>query len=472
MAKIPEDMSYKVIKKVGIISQIPTGGRIEANIIAWGGHKPAMDIREWNETGTRPRSGLALSETEMNKLISSYLRWRTSNNAIDASKTLYKAENYTVHEEIGILSGYDRGYRKELTISTPIGNPPRIELRRWKRDHRGIGRGIGFTLEQADEMIKLLIWYRDAEREVELRDFQVSKAESGERRRIRCLFRHREEIVVTAAIRNDGKKPKSLAFVESYAGYPNLEEFIPSNVREKVLKEAQRQLLMITEAPEPLIKTASEEMKAAKTFSERIKASVAASGIPGRAVARKANIGESTVASWCRYKHDKHVLTDGLRATSKVLGVNPLWLTAGTLPILASGKPEELPKNRSENQRKIPASKPYITPKMVAAPKPAIEKNADERTLEAINSCIISLAKNKASDAKDLHRFFARLRTEMEEKIFFDETPKIREDAGHLSEINSVILRLGDLKLESEVKDEIYVFLASRRLDIEFKLIG
>lgn len=478
MSKIPEDMSYHIVKKVGIISQLPNGHVQEANIIAWNGHKPAMDIRRWDDSGTKPRYGITLSETEMNKLISAYLEWRKDHNELTVPEEhVYHAGSYSVYEVLGILSDFDRGYRKELTISADIDNVPMLELRKWKKDHRGRGKGIAFTLPQADQMIKLLIWYRDGSRIPKLTSVSNTDQSENERRRIHCVFSAKEQIDVIAAIQKIDGKLENNAWITKYACSSELTEFIPKEIEEKVIKEAKRQILMkktkptetkTQKAADMRLTSVSREMREAETFGDRIRTAIKHSGFSGRAISKAAGAGECMASYWARQKKKEHTVSEQVKAVADLLGVNPEWLGSGKLPILAKDITDEaeIPKETVAPEEK-PEMKPVVKVQHLFG---------EDRMLDAINSCIYCLAKTKPVDARSMHRFFADIRTELEEKLLFGEENKTSEswtekDAEYLRSINDVIFRIRDLALEESVADDIYTYLSEKRFDLELRMI-
>lgn len=367
MAKIPDDMSYKLIAKVGIISQLDYGDTKEANIIAWSGHRPMMDIRGWDKTGTRPRYGLSLSESEMNKLITSYLKWRSNHNTtLTSEKPVYKTSKYAVYEVIGVLSGFSKGFRKELTLSSWMNDAPSIDLRWWKEKNRGSGRGISFTLEEADTLIRMLLCYRDEEKTPKLVEVESLDCEPHQRKRIRCTFKAGEEIDVIAKISDGESGPDLITYIESYSGYPGLESFVPEKICNSIMSEASRQVLgNVTEkvaAPkksaagkksmpdataskkasatssdtsvDPKIKVISRNMMLASSFGERIAATIDQSGVSIAELSRRAGIGTCTPSYWKTRMAKEYVISGQLDAFAKVLGVRAKWLATGKGPIL------------------------------------------------------------------------------------------------------------------------------------------
>lgn len=66
-----KEITYKVIKKFGTISQSGTTTK-ELRLVSWNGGEPKYDIRGWytdDKGEERANKGLTLTETELRKLV-------------------------------------------------------------------------------------------------------------------------------------------------------------------------------------------------------------------------------------------------------------------------------------------------------------------------------------------------------------------------------------------------------------------
>ncbi len=59
------EISYKIIKKLGVLSESKNGWKKEINLISWNERSPKYDIREWSPDGEKMGKGVTLSEEEM-----------------------------------------------------------------------------------------------------------------------------------------------------------------------------------------------------------------------------------------------------------------------------------------------------------------------------------------------------------------------------------------------------------------------
>lgn len=59
------EISYKIIKKLGVLSESKNGWKKEINLISWNDRSPKYDIREWSPDSEKMGKGVTLSEEEM-----------------------------------------------------------------------------------------------------------------------------------------------------------------------------------------------------------------------------------------------------------------------------------------------------------------------------------------------------------------------------------------------------------------------
>ena len=59
-----------------------------------------------------------------------------------------KEVTFEIREHIAVLSEGKDGWKKEVTITSWNGGPPRLDIRSWNSDHERMTRGITFTDEE------------------------------------------------------------------------------------------------------------------------------------------------------------------------------------------------------------------------------------------------------------------------------------------------------------------------------------
>ena len=64
--------------------------------------------------------------------------------------------SYEIVEEIAILSENNKGWRKELTLVSWNGRPPKFDLRDWAPDHEKMGKGLTLTNEEFEQLQKAI----------------------------------------------------------------------------------------------------------------------------------------------------------------------------------------------------------------------------------------------------------------------------------------------------------------------------
>jgi len=59
-------------------------------------------------------------------------------------------------EFLGVFSGGGKSWNKEVNLVSWNGRPAKLDIRPWQRDHKKCGKGIALTIEEAEELSKLL----------------------------------------------------------------------------------------------------------------------------------------------------------------------------------------------------------------------------------------------------------------------------------------------------------------------------
>ncbi|MFP7171303.1 YdbC family protein [Terribacillus sp. 7520-G] len=62
------ELSYEIVKEIGVLSVSPKGWRKELNLISWNGREPKYDIRDWAPDHEKMGKGITLSAEEVSEL--------------------------------------------------------------------------------------------------------------------------------------------------------------------------------------------------------------------------------------------------------------------------------------------------------------------------------------------------------------------------------------------------------------------
>lgn len=65
--------------------------------------------------------------------------------------------SYEIMEEIGVISENKNGWRKELTLVSWNGRPPKYDLRDWAPNHEKMGKGITLSNEEFIKLKEILL---------------------------------------------------------------------------------------------------------------------------------------------------------------------------------------------------------------------------------------------------------------------------------------------------------------------------
>lgn len=63
-----KNITFEIIRHIGVVSESPTGWLKEVNLISWGGGTPKYDIRDWSPDHERMSKGITLTENEARKI--------------------------------------------------------------------------------------------------------------------------------------------------------------------------------------------------------------------------------------------------------------------------------------------------------------------------------------------------------------------------------------------------------------------
>ena len=59
------EIKYEITKKIGVLSQAPSGWAKQLNLISWNDRDAKYDIREWSPDGEKMGKGVTLSKEEL-----------------------------------------------------------------------------------------------------------------------------------------------------------------------------------------------------------------------------------------------------------------------------------------------------------------------------------------------------------------------------------------------------------------------
>ncbi len=63
------EITFKITKELGVISENAKGWKRELNMVSWNDHDPKYDIRDWSPDHTRMSKGVSMTEEEMKTLV-------------------------------------------------------------------------------------------------------------------------------------------------------------------------------------------------------------------------------------------------------------------------------------------------------------------------------------------------------------------------------------------------------------------
>jgi len=62
------EISFKIVKEVGVLSELPSGWQKEINLVSWNEREPKYDLRDWNADHEKMRKGITLTVDELAQL--------------------------------------------------------------------------------------------------------------------------------------------------------------------------------------------------------------------------------------------------------------------------------------------------------------------------------------------------------------------------------------------------------------------
>ena len=62
------EITVNIVKKIGVISETPSGWQKQLNIVSWNNAEPKYDIRDWSPDGTKMNKGVSFTDEELKAL--------------------------------------------------------------------------------------------------------------------------------------------------------------------------------------------------------------------------------------------------------------------------------------------------------------------------------------------------------------------------------------------------------------------
>ena len=63
------EITYKIVKKVGVVSETPRGWQKQLNVVSWNDGEPKYDLRDWSPDGSKMSKGVTFNEEEAQVLL-------------------------------------------------------------------------------------------------------------------------------------------------------------------------------------------------------------------------------------------------------------------------------------------------------------------------------------------------------------------------------------------------------------------
>lgn len=63
---------------------------------------------------------------------------------------------FEIVRSVGIVGESGKGWRTEVNLVSWNGREPKIDVRAWSPDHQKMGKGVGFTREEAAKLSEIL----------------------------------------------------------------------------------------------------------------------------------------------------------------------------------------------------------------------------------------------------------------------------------------------------------------------------
>lgn len=87
------EITFKIKKKIAVLSTAASGWSRELNLVSWNGAEPKYDIRDWNPEHDKMGKGVTLTEEELNAIITVFSEKPKTTKKAKAEKVEEKAES-------------------------------------------------------------------------------------------------------------------------------------------------------------------------------------------------------------------------------------------------------------------------------------------------------------------------------------------------------------------------------------------
>ena len=64
-----KEIQFEIVRKIGVLSESPSGWRKELNLVDWNGNAPKYDLRDWGPAHLRVGKGAVLTAEEAKALL-------------------------------------------------------------------------------------------------------------------------------------------------------------------------------------------------------------------------------------------------------------------------------------------------------------------------------------------------------------------------------------------------------------------
>ena len=62
---------------------------------------------------------------------------------------------FEITKELGVISEATKGWTRELNMVSWNGHEPKYDIRDWSPDHTRMSKGVSFTEEEMEQLVKL-----------------------------------------------------------------------------------------------------------------------------------------------------------------------------------------------------------------------------------------------------------------------------------------------------------------------------
>lgn len=70
-----KEVSFEIVREIGIISESNKGWTKELNLVSWNGREPKLDLRDWSPEREKMSKGNTLTQEEASKLLQLLLEY-------------------------------------------------------------------------------------------------------------------------------------------------------------------------------------------------------------------------------------------------------------------------------------------------------------------------------------------------------------------------------------------------------------